>query len=563
MRNDRIHLTLPPHQRWLPVAEGAIRRYAGLLEFPHALEDMIASSILEACEELLRRGKDAGIANEYSLTLDFHSDALAVEISYNGRIPLNPHLAEDYEVPEAPSDLDSLDLDALWLHLIKKQMDRVFFQVRGEAHVLKMIKYRRGEGGERRLWALGLSPALKAGLDAEWIERDARIQGGLLRDLGSGKVLRLGAHEALAVRKMNGRTSLYEIYLESVETLGPVSPHRMTALFEAMEAAGMIADPEQHGKVGRLRAVFRKMINPVFSIPRSDAFVDVLYRFVRPAVGSAGLLVCLVIGFSGMIPLAETFPHLNVSFADIEEAVLARPWVLFALYALVMLMAAVHELGHGLVCKRYGGHVPRLGVMFYLASFIFFCDTTSSWNFPKKYQRIMVSLGGPLTTFAFLGAGLWAAAHYSGTRSFWEPVWLMFCLVCFFGLVMSFNPFIRMDAYYMLMDLSGIPNLRQRSFRFLERQITGIFSKGKRRREREPEPKQRAFLWLYGLVGAAVTVIFFIWPMVFYGRLLINGSPSKGRVVLGVIILSLSLMRLGHSTYRKLHSMRYREYKLA
>jgi putative peptide zinc metalloprotease protein len=48
--------------------------------------------------------------------------------------------------------------------------------------------------------------------------------------------------------------------------------------------------------------------------------------------------------------------------------------------------------------------------------------------------------------------------------------------VCFLGLVMNFNLFIRMDAYHMLMDWTGIPNLRQRSFSYLQRKLLGIFA---------------------------------------------------------------------------------------
>lgn len=566
MNDNRLTLTLPANERWLPIAEHASRRYARLLEFSQTLEDMIAFSVLEACEELLRRGKEASVSSEYSLSLDLHHDAVWVEISYNGKIPLNPHLTEDYEVPDLATGLDGMapaDLDSLWLHLVKKQMDRVFFHVKGGVHVLKMVKYRRSEGQELRLWALGLSPKLKEKLHVEWIERDGHLQGGLLQDLESQNVLRLGAKEAFVVRRMDGKTSLYEIYLECVEATGPFAPQLITSLFEALEGAGMLAHTEPERKASKLRAVLNKILNPTFTIPRADAVVEAIYRLVRPLVSPAGVVLCLLIGFSGIIPMVQTHPFHEISLIGLEQAVLCQPWILIVLYFLMMLMVAVHELGHAVVCKHYGGRVPRLGVMFYLASFIFFCDTTSSWNFPRKSQRIMVSLGGPLTTFAFLGAGLWAAAYYVGTGSIWEQVWLMFCLMCFFGLVMNFNPFIRMDAYYMLMDWTGIPNLRQRSFAFLQEKILGFFRGKSARKEAEPEPQKRIILLLYGVVGAVMTVVFFIFPLVYYGRMLIEGSPHKGRIVMGIVVVSLALVRLSHTGYMKYRSLREREYKVA
>lgn len=562
MSHDRILLTLPPDARWLPLIEETTRRYARAVELQPALEEMMACSVLEACEELLQRGREAGLAQNFSLTFDFHGDAASVEIGFDGRIPLNPHLTEDYEVPDASTDLESLGLGGLWLHLIKRRMDRVFFEVRGAQHALKMVKHRRAEGEERRLWALGLSPALQDGLSADWIERDGQVQGGLLQNLQSGKVLYLGAAEALAVRRMDGRTTLYEIYLECVEALGPIAPQRMAALFESLESAGMLADPKRDQSAGRLQHLLRKIVNPVFSIPRADTIVTAIHRGVRPLVSPLGFGLCLAIGLSGLIPLIEAAPLHHVSLVGLERAILLQPWILVALYPLIMLMVAVHELGHGVVCKHYGGRVPRLGLMLYLAAFIFFCDTTASWAFPSKCQRILVSLGGPLTSFAFLGAGLWAAGHYAGTGSFWEPVSVMFCVSCLIGLAMNFNPFIRMDSYYMLMDLTGTPNLRRRSLKFLEQRLLGLFTKAGTD-QKKPAPNERAMLWLYGILGAATTTAFFLYPLVWYGRHLVEGSPARGQLILGITIASLALFRVARASCAEFHALRYREYKLS
>ena len=54
MSENRITLTFPSDARWLPLLEDATRGYVQQHEFPKALEDMIAWSVTEACEELLR-----------------------------------------------------------------------------------------------------------------------------------------------------------------------------------------------------------------------------------------------------------------------------------------------------------------------------------------------------------------------------------------------------------------------------------------------------------------------------------------------------------------------------
>jgi hypothetical protein len=60
-----------------------------------------------------------------------------------------------------------------------------------------------------------------------------------------------------------------------------------------------------------------------------------------------------------------------------------------------------------------------------------------------------------------------------------------------------------------------------------------------------------------------MTVVFFIYPIVWYGRLLLEGSPHKWLMVMGTAIVGLALVRLSHSGYQKFRSLRCRDYKVA
>ena len=163
--------------------------------------------------------------------------------------------------------------------------------------------------------------------------------------------------------------------------------------------------------------------------------IDAAYRRLRWLVSPFGAVVLTLLGLSGLYALAIQ-PSLLARVAGLEAFFRGHPEALLVLYAMMLGMVACHELAHGLVCKHFGGRVHRLGIMFYLAVFIFYCDTTSAYTFPRKSQRILVSLAGPLVTFAFLGLGLWLARGLAGTGSPWEGLWVAFCFLCFFTLVM-------------------------------------------------------------------------------------------------------------------------------
>ena len=187
--------------------------------------------------------------------------------------------------------------------------------------------------------------------------------------------------------------------------------------------------------------------------------------------------------------------------------------------------------------------------MFYLVSFLFFCDTSSAWNFKQKYQRILVSLAGPLITFAFLGMSLWLA-YFWNSDPYWGSVWLIFALICFTTLAMNLNPFIKMDAYYILVDLLDLPRLRERSFQFLWQQINSIYrKKDDIQASTRITEKEETIFWFYGIAGVIMTFIFILLPITYYGWLIINKAPTSGVFLLTLLILVLVLAHLSSRAF--------------
>src|SRR6185312_4317105 len=54
----------------------------------------------------------------------------------------------------------------------------------------------------------------------------------------------------------------------------------------------------------------------------------------------------------------------------------------------------IHELGHGFMCRRFGGEVHELGVMFLVFVPAPYVDASSAWSLPSKWQRILIGAGG-------------------------------------------------------------------------------------------------------------------------------------------------------------------------
>lgn len=564
MFNDRLTLTLPPTDRWLQLLDTAARAYWNELGFSEPLQDMLAGSLNEAGEEFVRICREQNIEETFEVVLDLRDEAAVIQFVYDRRVPLNPLETENYEVPSSLDDIEAPDMDALWLHLIKRRMDRVFFSLEGTRRSLQMMKYRRGEGKTRQLWVMGLAPALRAGLT---LELQASAHGGefpegLLRDPRSGAVLHLDAGSAFIVGRMDGETAFQEIYMDYIDHIGVTSPQRFALLYERLESMDMLARPGDAHE-GRFQRVARHVLNPRVSLPDADGFMERLHGLVSPLVSPWGSAVILAVGLSGLYPFLTRADAMLASIHGMKGYFLSHPWMLIPVYALLFIMAVSHELAHGIVCKHYGGRVDRMGIMFYLAIFIFYCDTSSAWNFREKRKRVMVSLAGPLATFAFLGLSLWMWGLAAGTGSALEMTGAALAVLSLVTLAMNFNPFIRMDAYYVLMDLSGIQNLRTRSFAYL-RGLGGVLLGAEKTSipELNASPRERWFFIVYGLFGGMVSAVFFIWPLVHYARSYARSSGASGSGLLLMAAAVLLAARIGLATWRRVHARSHRIYKI-
>jgi putative peptide zinc metalloprotease protein len=135
--------------------------------------------------------------------------------------------------------------------------------------------------------------------------------------------------------------------------------------------------------------------------------------------------------------------------------VLYQPALVFLIFGLLVVATAFHEIGHASAC-RYGGAEPgTIGAGIYLIWPAFYTDVTDAYRL-GRWGRVRVDLGGVYfnAIFILVEAGLY---WYTG----FEPI-LIAMLVQHLEMVHQFLPFVRLDGYYLVSDLVGVPDLFQR-----------------------------------------------------------------------------------------------------
>src|ERR1700675_1341481 len=134
---------------------------------------------------------------------------------------------------------------------------------------------------------------------------------------------------------------------------------------------------------------------------------------------------------------------------------------------LLMAIGAIHEFGHGLTCKHFGGEVHQMGFLLIYFTPAFYTDTTDILLFDRTSRRQWVIFAGMWIELVVCGLCtlLW---HFSVPGTFVNDLaYKAMLLSGIEGTLFNLDPLIKADGYYALSQYLGVDNLREDSFAYL------------------------------------------------------------------------------------------------
>lgn len=135
---------------------------------------------------------------------------------------------------------------------------------------------------------------------------------------------------------------------------------------------------------------------------------------------------------------------------SIHEAVY-KPWLTLVVLGIIVVGTAWHEFGHAAALEYGGGEVRGMGAGFYLVYPAFYTDVTDNYRL-GRWARVRTDLGGFYFNLIFsLGlVGLYFLTH--------QPFLLLAVLLIDVDIIHQCLPFVRLDGYWTLADITGIPD---------------------------------------------------------------------------------------------------------
>jgi putative peptide zinc metalloprotease protein len=357
----------------------------------------------------------------------------------------------------------------------------------------------------------------------------------IVKNPGSNEFFRLRETEEFIAHQFDGKTPL-DVVRQRAEAKfeATLPPEALDAFVKNLEKTGLLETEEAAGnKTGNHRRI-------------AGSFLYLRFKLLDPAQLFDRLISIVQFCFT---PWFVAFSAISILIA---VATLASNWNEYAhdlhgLYhlssipvfvGLSFLIVSTHEFSHGLTCKHFGGEVHEIGFLLIYLQPALYCNVSDAWLLPEKSKRLWVGFAGP-----YFELFVWSIAVMAWRLTEAES-WINYAaliVITSSGIktLLNFNPFIKLDGYYLLSDYLEIPNLRRKSFRYVGSLIERLFGRDDSPLEEFTRRERRIFLF-YGLVATVSSFFFLVYVLVKAGSLLIdNGKPLAFLLTMGFLCLKL------------------------
>jgi putative peptide zinc metalloprotease protein len=231
--------------------------------------------------------------------------------------------------------------------------------------------------------------------------------------------------------------------------------------------------------------VFLHVKLPIISAGIVEPVAKSLAFLYRPAAMLFGLLtfIAMHVYVYGFLFRGQHFEFSQFSITSV-----------LLLMLLSTLATICHEFGHATAAAHFGCRNMTIGWGVYLIYTVLWTNVSDAWKLPKK-DRAIVDIGGVYFESFFLLALL---AAYQNTSN---PIFLFGFIFVDLSIANTFNPFLRMDGYWLVSDLFGIVNLRKQQEIWWRDLLTRLFRPSDYRQRSTLKPIAKRVLAVYTVLG--------------------------------------------------------------
>ncbi|TWU59919.1 Peptidase family M50 [Rubripirellula tenax] len=307
--------------------------------------------------------------------------------------------------------------------------------------------------------------------DIEFSHRDVGSRTQVIaHHAATGKFFQLGTEEYRIASLLDGRRTISDVMEQLAIDGVDWDPNDVAELIKRFVTTGVArnispgAGPQPPQPIPKPTAsqIFQRWLPQSLSmvisqrIPllQGEGIASWLERRVGAVFSVNGMCVWCVLVASGLLVVSKHHREFGIELRRMFD-----PGMWMILFAMWAIAKTLHELGHAVAAKYHGVRVGKIGIMFFLFAPLAYVDVTDAWKLRSRWSRVQIALGGVYVELAFAAVAAW-------TWWFLPPGIAKHLAAQFFlvagpaTILVNANPLLRLDGYYVIADLTEIPNLR-------------------------------------------------------------------------------------------------------
>jgi len=104
------------------------------------------------------------------------------------------------------------------------------------------------------------------------------------------------------------------------------------------------------------------------------------------------ILFVLLFGLSALTLVTTQYDEFESRLPTFHQFFGPHNWIYLGIT--MAIVKVLHEFGHGLSCKRYGGECHEMGFMLLVFTPALYCNVSDSWMLPNKWHRVFIGAAG-------------------------------------------------------------------------------------------------------------------------------------------------------------------------
>jgi putative peptide zinc metalloprotease protein len=273
---------------------------------------------------------------------------------------------------------------------------------------------------------------------------------------------------------------------------------------------------ERKGRVEQSSVLYMsfKAWDPDKTLTKLDPYLGWMFT-------SGFVIFSIVVFIVGCYLLASDWTRVQQDTSSLYNFSDKSAYDIWMFWILLLVLGGIHEFGHGLTCKHFGGDVHQMGFLLIYFTPAFYTDTTDILLFKRGTQRQWVIFAGIWIELVLCGlsAVVW---HFTAVGSVVNDIaYKMMLLSGIQGALVNLNPLIKADGYYALSQFLNIDNLREESFAFLR----AWAQKYLLRHDIDLPPaskRQRRIFFLFGMSAIIYSTTLLVFVILFAKNVLVS-----------------------------------------